>query len=181
MFDTSGDASPRRRAPIRTRWLALCVIFAFLLIGAGCYRYWVKWQDNRPERYRNGVVLVNVLHGFITDIKQGRWDKAYESTTPAFQRLVSREVFDERARICLEFHGKPDARGVAGPVDKHYRSKEVVKDTYTLQDAEGNRVEVSTKVVLEDSIFYLHPPSPRVDDFFVKQVSGAAGYSDASE
>ncbi len=178
MSNGEPGTSSRVRAPIRTRWLALAVLLGLAIIGAGCYRYWVHWQQNRLNAYYRSHAYSNVQNGFLTDVKQGRWDSAYMATTPAFQQRVSRDDFDQRAGVLLNFHAKHDIRGVGGSVsgsiDRGYRSKQSVTKTYTLQDTEGNQLSVSTTVLIEDSILYSRPPLPLVDDFVVEYKASVA-------
>lgn len=173
MSDSISGESPSVSGSIRTRWLGLGLLLGLALIGAGCYHYWVKWCEHRSEGFYRSRAYSKLQGDFITNIKQGRIDAAYDATTPAFQRRVSRDEFQKLAQACMEFHSRPDARSVGGtprgPIERGYQAKQVVTQSYRLQDAEGNQIDVMTTVLIEDSIFYLHPPTPRVDDFFVKR------------
>jgi hypothetical protein len=171
MSGTLITVSSKVRRPIRTRWLALGALLGLALIGAACYHYWVQWRENRFNEHYRSHAYHRALGGFITNLQQGRLDEVYDGATAEFQRSVSRKELERMAHDLRRLDDKPGTRLIAGtpggPINRGYRAKQVVTDKYTLQDREGNRLDVSSTVVIVDSILYSHPRTPLVDGFSV--------------
>jgi hypothetical protein len=145
-------------------------LVALLLLAAGL-AYWIDWKTARQGRHNERARdRLDAYGAFLKDIKTDRLDAAYQSTTASFQRRVSREAFEERARRYRAFAGKVGARGISaggggsGPDQETY--------TWTAKDGEGNQMLISTTVVQEDSILQRRPPPPRVAEFTVEERKG---------
>ena len=165
------DLRPRRR---RRLGIAISVAL-FLLVAVGLVYYWVGWEAARQDRRdESSGGYSKARWVFLEDIEADRLDAAYESTTAAFQKRVSREAFEERVRRYLAFKERPGAQHIGGPVsgpraggDPWDPNRMAVTDTW--EDGEGNRLQMSITVVHEDSILYRRPPPLRVGEFAVEE------------
>jgi hypothetical protein len=152
----------------------LGALAALLLLAAvGLVYYWLDWREARREwRNRDSAEYLKAYGAFLADVRAGRLDEAYQATTSAFRKRVSRTAFEERVNRYLDFERRPDARGVqaggggSGPNQETY--------TYTMEDGEGKRLQKSVTVKHEDSFFYRRPPPPRVSEFSVEEVPSRA-------
>src|SRR3954447_17398780 len=144
---------PRRRGRL---WVL--VVLGALLLGtaAGLLSYWIAWTDARADRadqQSDGYLKAHAA--FVADIEAGRLEAAYQSTTPAFRRRVSREDFDERARRYLASKARPAERGggasSSGPTGGDYRGPNQMILSETADHTDGTQTEVSITVVFEDS------------------------------
>jgi hypothetical protein len=162
---------PGRR---RSRWWVIPALIALVVGGtAGLIAYTVAWADARADRadqQSDGYLKAHAA--FVADVEAGRLEQAYQSTTPAFRRRVSREEFDERARRYRAFKERPPERGgsasSSGPTGGDYRGPNQMILSETAEYADGSQTEVSITVVFEDSFFDRRPPPPRVGDFAVE-------------
>jgi hypothetical protein len=162
---------PRRRGRL---WVVAAL--GALLVGAaaGLFSYWMAWTDARADRAdQRSDGYLKAHAAFLADIEAGRLDQAYQSTTPAFRRRVSREEFDERTRRYLAFKERPADRGggasSSGPAGGDVRGPNQMILSQTADHADGTRTEVSVTVVFEDSFFDRRPPPPQVGDFTVEE------------
>jgi hypothetical protein len=173
---SSADAEePHRRGRL---WVL--VVLGALLLGtaAGLLSYWIAWTDARADRAdQESDGYLKAHAAFVADIEAGRLDQAYQSTTPAFRRRISREEFDERARGYLAFKNRPADRGgsasSSGPTGGDVRGPNQMVLSQTSEYSDGTQTEVSITVVFEDSFFDRRPPPPRVGDFTVEDKRAA--------
>jgi hypothetical protein len=151
------------------------IVALLLLVAVGLVYYWVDWKDARGDRRdQSSGDYLKTRKTFLEDIEAARLDAAYQSTTPSFQSRVSRGAFEERVGHYLAFQRKPGTQVVAGrasgPIAGDHRGPNRMALTDTLEDGEGNRLQMSITVMYEDSILYRRPPPMRVGEFTVEEV-----------
>ncbi len=100
-------------------------------------------------------------------------DDAYRATSGSFRGQVRRENFNKGADLCRSFTRRPGSRtievGAGGPAGGDVSTPNHMTFTANREDANGNRLEVSIRVVSEDGIFNRRPPRPSVADFTVRE------------
>jgi hypothetical protein len=125
---------------------------------------WVNARDPGSPQWDNRRVE-KVLEEFRRDVSAGQLDDAYELTTEAFRKRVSREAFAELARQYRrhysDSHAHTGSSGSAGP--------DYLVDRHVNRDAEGRSSTLTIAIRRDkDSIFKPRPPRLGVDEFRVE-------------
>jgi hypothetical protein len=172
-----------RRAAARTRLRRRLTIggllILLLLLAPAPVKYLIDWNMARLDRRdTESSDYLKAYQTFLEDLDADRLDAAYQSTTAAFQKRVSREQFEQTAQRYLAFKRKPDARGIesesSGPAGGDHRGPNRMVFTHTLEDQQGTRRQSSITVEQQDSLLKSRPPPPRVGEFKVSNVSPEA-------
>ena len=164
--DDSRRTHPRRARPLFYGGLALVIVLAAGLA------YLILWNAARIEQPSDTLDYAGARQTFLDAIDAGRFDDAYRMTAEGYRERVGRVEFEDQARKYRDFKSRPGVRGVSGestgPAGGDTRGPNTVAATDTIEDADGNRIRTTTRVVFRDSLFHRRPPPPLVEDFTVE-------------
>jgi hypothetical protein len=113
---------------------------------------------------------------FVADLKAGRLDQAYESTSAKFKTQMSRKQFESLIYAFPLIRGwgdsVPDSYTFSGPeVDDRVPLSSWSEHQFTKRRWFDNRsIELWVWVVRDDSFFYRRPPPPRVEEIQIRDI-----------
>jgi hypothetical protein len=157
-----------------------------LVLLAGAVWYCVDWRNARTEttdhgnwpRYVRGDEREYKVaaDAFLADVRAGRLDAAYESTSSGFKKRMSRQEFFDLLNKYPAVKHPPDARtigmhsGSSGPwgTSDHYlfHNQASFQEGRTFGDKAS--FDCNITVARDDRIFHYRPRPPRVDEFTLK-------------
>jgi hypothetical protein len=149
-----------------------------IALAAGVAWYYQEWSEARHEEARkssSSAYFEPARGAFYADLRAGRIDEAYASTTADFKSRISRERFAELSRDYLAYeHRRGQGRGASGAGST--MSSDFLTAYEYSEPEPGKIVQVSITVRRDrDSILVRRPPPVKVDDFKIeeKPVPGA--------
>jgi hypothetical protein len=180
------EPAPRQRPSPIARGFALGGIVLPVVLFAGAVWYCVDWrnarkaaadQENRPQFVGNDErKYEETAKAFLADIRAGRLDAAYESTSAGFKKRMSRQAFFDLVDKYPAVKRPPDARigmhsGESGPwstSDQYlFHNRACFQEGATFADKAS--FDCTITVVRDDRIFHYRPRPPCVDDFTLKE------------
>jgi hypothetical protein len=167
---------PTKRFQYRLK--TLFVLTLAVALPLGLYVYWDEWRKQRPPyRDYDHNEYSAVCNEFFDDLKAGRLDHAYDSTSARFKKQMSRREFDTTIGRFLALPQIEE--GVVGRGSVPIHANYVLERNWTFRSAAVNGpdkkvTEFSVWVltdVADDSFFYRRPPPPRVEQIQVHEFS----------
>ena len=184
------EAAPQQRLSTIARTLSLGGILLPLALLAGVVWYYVDWRNARIEatddgnrtRYVGGNEreYEEAADAFVADIRAGRLDAAYQSTSAGFKKRMSRQEFFDLIDKYPAVKRPPETpvvvssqSGFSGPwgMSDHYLFHNQASFHHALAWADRASFDCTIIVARDDRIFYCRPRPPRVDEFTLKELN----------
>jgi len=184
----------------KTRWLRYWLKTLLLpLVIAGLflalYLYWDDWRKQKPPfmDYDDAPYRAAFMN-FVNDLKLGNLGHAYESTSARFKQHMSRseleiliytfprlaeiELFEYGGFIGADLNRTADDCEIKSINDRDAGLRNWMTDIVRIRERDGRGIEVWVWVVMDDSFFHRRPPTPRVEEIQIREISEAQWQSE---
>jgi hypothetical protein len=158
------------------RLLTLGGILLPLALVAGVLSYYQEWKETRIMAQISNTSphpdYAPVRKAFYTDLRAGRIDEAYQSTTADFKTRISRDRLAELAKQYTAYLNGPKDPDFGGGMGSSGGGYDFLTEYEYGKLAEGKIVQVSMTIRRDrDSIFFRRPPPLKVHDFKVEETA----------
>jgi hypothetical protein len=141
-----------------------------LPVLAGLCAYFYDWRVHRPPYQEVDQTNKAAFDDFVEDLKEGRLNDAYASTSPRFREQTTRRQFEALIRRHPTLRkGWIADRGSAVPAGSESMSLRRRSTHFvTLSARNKPMIELWVWVVTDDSIFHRRPPLPQVEEVQIR-------------
>jgi tetratricopeptide (TPR) repeat protein len=178
-FEANMDQIETNRIKPKRRWFqfslkTLLLLPVFVGLPLGSYLYWDDWRKHRPPFVGVDVWRYEVpFWRFEADLRAGRIDQAYDSTSVGFKRRMSRNSFHSiiQRYPALQEWSEADWVGTHDNLDQDNLDSQNIL-AIAIRGPNGKISELWVWVApSEDSIFHRRPPPPCVAEIQIREVA----------